>query len=52
MKDPIVEEVRKARQDIFKSCGYDLNKYYQHLLAYQDRHKIKAVNLSGKRSIK
>lgn len=25
-KDPIVEEVRRAREEIFAECGYDLHK--------------------------
>lgn len=25
-KDPIVEEVRAVREDLFASCGYDLSK--------------------------
>jgi hypothetical protein len=25
-KDPIVEQVRAAREDLFASCGYDLDQ--------------------------
>jgi hypothetical protein len=29
--DPIVEEVRKARDEIFRRCGYDLEKLGKYL---------------------
>jgi len=29
--DPIVAEVRKARQEIFRECGYSLEKLVRHL---------------------
>lgn len=46
MKDPIVEEVRKAREKIFKECHYDLKQLLQRALAYQEKNHIKTINLS------
>jgi len=30
-KDPIVEEVRAAREELFAACEYDLNKFVARL---------------------
>lgn len=30
-KDPIVEEVRAAREELFAACDYDLNRLVAHL---------------------
>jgi hypothetical protein len=30
-RDPIVEEVRAAREELFASCGYDLDKFVAQL---------------------
>lgn len=32
-KDPIVEEVRKVREQIFAECDYDLDKYIAYIKA-------------------
>ena len=29
INDPIVEEVRKARQELFDQCGNDLHRYFE-----------------------
>lgn len=41
-RDPIVEEVRRARQKIFEACGGDLDKLLDRLKAAeaQDRGRV------------
>ena len=34
--DPIVNEVRKAREAIFAECGYDLDRLVKHLQKRQE----------------
>jgi hypothetical protein len=37
-KDPIVEQVRAAREDLFASCGYDLDQLVAQLRDSERRH--------------
>lgn len=43
--DPIVEEVRAAREAIFKEEGYDLAKLHSRLVHTQKRHGKKLIIL-------
>ncbi len=36
MTDPIVEEVRKHRDEIVRECGYDLRRIFEY---FRDREK-------------
>jgi hypothetical protein len=42
-KDPIVEEVRKAREEIFAECDHDLTKLMQRGRRFLRRWKGKVV---------
>ncbi len=42
--DPIVEEIRKTRQDLFEKCDNDLNKYLDWLRSLEERHKNQLVS--------
>ena len=51
--DPIVDEVRAARQKIFDACGGDLNKLLDRLKEAEAQHKDRIVSVtppSGSRS--
>ena len=43
MKDPIVEEVRKVRRQIFAECGNDLNRLFERLKAAEAHDKDRLV---------
>ena len=36
--DPIVEEVRKARRDLFEECGNDLGRFFEFLRESEKKH--------------
>ena len=42
-KDPIVEEVRKAREEIFAECDYDLKKLFLRCREWQRQWKGRVV---------
>ena len=48
-KDPIVEEVRKVRQEHAAKCGYDLKAIYDDLKATEQVERRKVVSLPPKR---
>ena len=48
-KDPIVEEVRKARQEHAAKFGYDLKAIYDDLKATEKLGRHKVVSLPPKR---
>jgi hypothetical protein len=50
-KDPIVEEVRKIREDHAASLDYDLGKIFQDLKEQERRSGRKVVSLPPKRPI-
>jgi hypothetical protein len=52
MKDPIVEEVRKARQDHAAKFDFDLNKIYKDLKQREIRSGIKVVSRQPKLHLK
>lgn len=49
--DPIVEEVRKAREEHAARFGYDLRRIFQDIKADEKRSGRKAVSLSSKRPV-
>lgn len=36
-RDPIVEEVRRVRDEIAKECGYDIDKICEYLKSQRDK---------------
>ncbi|MEW6609539.1 MAG: hypothetical protein AB1414_19195 [bacterium] len=48
-KDPIVEEVRRARQEHAARFGYDLKAIYDNLKAAEKLESRKVVSLPSKR---
>jgi len=49
MRDPIVDEVRMAREEIFKKHGNDLASLVKHLRRRQKANHRKTVKLSPKK---
>jgi hypothetical protein len=49
MDDPIVDEVRKIREDIFKKYDNDLAALVKHLQRRQKAKRRKTVRLSSKK---
>jgi hypothetical protein len=49
IEDPIVNEVRKARDNHAKKFNYDLTKIYKDIRKSQRKHNRKLVNLNPKR---
>jgi hypothetical protein len=43
-KDPIVEEVRRARREILRDFDGDFDRYVEHLMKTQKRHGKRLVN--------
>ncbi len=41
--DPIVEEVRKAREKILEKFDYDIKKYFDYIIEKQKDHKAKLI---------
>lgn len=44
-EDPIVAEVRQARQRIFDECGRDLDRLIAYLKAADDQHRDRLVTV-------
>ncbi len=42
-QDPVVAEVRAARAELMKECGYDLNRLFQRLREYQQAHPERLI---------
>jgi hypothetical protein len=38
INDPIVEEVRKVREELFEKCGNDLNRYMEFIRLAETKH--------------
>jgi len=38
VNDPIVEEVRKVRQELFEQCGCDLERFMEFIRQSQTKH--------------
>ena len=49
MRDPIVEEVRKARERLAEKCGRDLGKIVAHIRKREAEGERELVDLSHKR---
>jgi hypothetical protein len=47
-KDPIVTEVRKAREEIFAEFDYDLHAYAAHLRALEKEARRRGVRYSDR----
>jgi hypothetical protein len=47
--DPIVAEVRKAREEILRQCDHDLDKLFRYLRRRQKASGLKVVKLTRKR---
>jgi hypothetical protein len=47
-EDPIVAEVRKARQEIFARFNYDLDAYFEHLQAAEAEERKRGVRYSDR----
>jgi hypothetical protein len=41
MRDPIVEEVRKAREELFKQANYDLHTFFENIKKIQEERKAR-----------
>jgi hypothetical protein len=50
--DPIVEEVRKARQDLFEKCGCDLDRFMEFLRESQSTHAGRLITTLKKQNAK
>jgi len=48
MKNPILEELWKVKDEIARECEYDLNKLAVRLRQGQEEGERKVVNLSGR----
>ena len=42
-KDPIVEEVRKNREELFAKFDYDFHKFAEYIYERQKKHKEKLI---------
>ncbi len=49
IKDPIVAEVRKTREAIFRKCGYDLKRLGKYLERRRKEIGLKTVRRTAKR---
>jgi hypothetical protein len=47
--DPIVEEVRAARDEIAKECGYDIDVIFQRLRQIEATSSVPHVSLAPRR---
>jgi hypothetical protein len=43
-KDPIVEEVRKAGEELFKQANYDLHTLFENIRKSQKERNVKVVS--------
>jgi len=43
-RDPIVEEIHRAREKIWKECGEDPKKFFERLKAAEARHRNRVVS--------
>jgi len=43
-RDPIVEEIHRAREKIWKECGEDAKKFFERLKAAEAKHKDRLVS--------
>lgn len=50
MKNPILEELWKVKDEIARECGYDLNKLADRLRQQQEEGKCQVVDFSGRQA--
>jgi hypothetical protein len=50
--DPVVEEIRQTRRDIYARCGNDLHQYGQLLIAAGTQRKAQAELLEKRPAVK
>ena len=50
MKNPILEELWKVKDEIARECDYDLNKLADHLRQKQKEGKNKVVDFSDRKA--
>ena len=43
-RDPIIEEIHRAREKIWKECGEDPKKFFARLRAAETKHKDRIVS--------
>ena len=48
--DPLIDEVRQRRRELFAACGNDLNKLFELIQRIQARHPEKLTDLRKLRS--
>jgi hypothetical protein len=49
--DPIIAEVRKAREELFAECGHDVKKLFAHLRKCEAARKQKTAKSVSKRRV-
>jgi len=42
--DPLIDEVRQRRKDLFASCGHDLSRLLEAIQRVQDEHPEKVID--------
>jgi hypothetical protein len=47
-RDPIVEEVRKAREELFRQANYDLHTFFENLKKNQEERKTRMISKNEK----
>ncbi|MBW2174261.1 MAG: hypothetical protein JRF64_06395 [Deltaproteobacteria bacterium] len=52
MKDPIVEEVHRARRELWDECGGDLQKLVEKLKSIENEEKHRVVSLDRFKELK
>jgi hypothetical protein len=50
LNDPIVEEVHKVRDEIFKECGNDFGRFFEFIRKSQAGHSDRLITSLKKRS--
>lgn len=47
--DPIVSEIRKIREEIFRQHNWSISEYYKYIMQKQQEYKDRLVTLEPKR---
>ncbi len=50
-KDPIIEEVRKNREELFKMFDYDLGKFTKYIIEKQNENKDRLITKPFKKEV-
>ena len=51
INDPIVEEVRKARRELFEQCGNDLGRFFEFIRQSEAEHGDRLITSIKKRHV-